>query len=122
MDASKIAVMRKGEVPTESYGEASIHWLVNRAACGSRELTLGETTLPPGGRNPLHRHPNCEEAMYVLEGEIEHVVEGTPNLRLGAGEAICIPRNLRHQAINIGVGPARLLVAFSSPERETRVD
>ena len=36
----KIAVMRKGEAPTENYGQAGIHWLISRAAVArlSREL------------------------------------------------------------------------------------
>lgn len=119
MDEPQVKVMRVGEVPSDGYAGTSIHWLVSRAANGARELTLGQTTIAPGGRNPLHRHPNCEEALYVLSGEIEHIVEGTPNLRLAAGEAVLIPRDRKHQAINIGSEPAQLLVAFSSSERET---
>ncbi len=122
MDEPIVAVMRLGEVPSEAYTSTDIHWLVSKKANGAQELTVGYTTIDPGGRNPLHRHPNCEEALYVIAGEIEHVVEGTPNVRMKAGEAILIPRNRKHQAINIGGAPARLLVAFSSPERETIVE
>jgi len=78
--------------------------------------------VAPGGKNPLHAHPNCEEALYVVAGEIEHVVEGMSNLRMRAGEAILIPPNVKHQAINVGTGPADLLVAFSTAERETVVE
>jgi len=35
-------------------------------------FSLMERTLPPGGRKPPpHFHTNCEEAFYVLEGEVE---------------------------------------------------
>ena len=119
MNEPKIAVTRRGEVPSDGYGMASIHWLVSRQTNGARELTLAVTTLPVGGSNPRHRHPNCEEALYVLSGEIEHVIEGTPNVRMRAGEAILVPRNRVHQAINVGEAPVELLVSFSSPERES---
>src|SRR5438445_11501037 len=34
-----------------------------------------ERTLPPGGRKPPpHIHTNCEEAFYVLDGEIEFLL------------------------------------------------
>jgi quercetin dioxygenase-like cupin family protein len=122
MNEPKVAVMRVGEVPGEAYTSTDIHWLVSKKTNGARELTLGYTTIEAGGRNPLHRHPNCEEALYVLAGEIEHIVEGTPNARMKAGEAILVPRNAKHQAINVGATTAELLVAFSSAERETIVE
>lgn len=122
MTEPKIAPMRKGEAPSEKYAWGDIHWLTSKGANGARELTLGSTVVEAGGRNPLHRHPNCEEVLYVVAGEIEHFVEGTPKVRMKAGEAILIPRNLKHQAINVGRVPAELLVAFSSAERETVIE
>jgi len=119
MDEPKIGVTRRGEVPTEGYGQASLHWLVSKKTNGARELTVGLTTIPAGGNNPLHRHPNCEEALYVLSGEIDHYIEGTPRMRMTAGDTILVPRNAVHQAFNVGKDPAELLVSFSSPERET---
>ena len=114
--------MREGEVPREAYPWGDIHWLVSKKANGARRLTLGHTVVAPGGRNALHAHPNCEEALYVVAGEIEHVVEGMPNLPMKAGEAILIPPRVKHQAINVGREPARLVVAFSTAERETVVE
>ena len=120
--APKIAVMRPGEVQSERYSWGDIHWLASKAANGAAELTLGVTTVEPGGKNPVHRHPNCEEVLYVISGEIEHFVEGTPRVRMRSGECILIPRNLKHQAINVGRARAQLLVAFSSAERETVIE
>lgn len=112
-------VRRAGAVPSETYPGGEIHWLVSGKVTGARELTLGQTLIEVGQRNPWHRHPNCEEALYVLAGTIEHVIEGAPNVTLRAGDALCIPRDVWHQAINIGPEPVRLLVSFSSADRET---
>jgi quercetin dioxygenase-like cupin family protein len=122
MDKPKIAVMRPDELPKEDYAWGKLQWLTSRKSNGARELTLGHTVVEFGGRNPLHRHPNCEEVLYVIAGEIEHIIEGSPNVWMKAGEAILIPRNAKHQAINIGRGSAELLVAFSSAERETIIE
>jgi quercetin dioxygenase-like cupin family protein len=108
--------------PRENYPWGEIRWPASRAACGARELTLGVTNVATGASNPVHRHPNCEEVLVVLRGEIEHFIEGTPRVRMKAGETIVIPRNLRHQARNVGASEAELLVAFSSAERETVID
>ena len=99
----------------ENYNGYGIEWLIR----GAKELTLGRTTIAVGANNPLHRHPNCEEALYVLSGRINHKIAGTPDVVLATGEAIVIPRNINHQAFNIGTEPAVLLVAFSSGDRQT---
>lgn len=112
-------VRRAGGVPSETYPGGEIHWLVSGKATGAQELTLGQTVIDVGRSNPRHRHPNCEEALYVLAGRIEHVIEGTPNVTMSAGDAICVPRDVWHQAINIGTEPVRLLVSFSSADRRT---
>jgi quercetin dioxygenase-like cupin family protein len=41
---------------------------------------------------------------------------------MAAGDTITIPRDARHRAINVGDRPAVMIVAFSSPERETIVE
>ena len=41
------------------------------------DLSLMERTLPVGGRRPPpHRHTNCSEAYFVLDGLVSVVVEG----------------------------------------------
>lgn len=114
-----VKALRPGEVPVDPYPFGDITWFVSARACGAKELTVGRTDIPVGGRNPLHRHPNCEEAIYLLKGEMDQVVEGHPTVRLKAGEAVLVPRNLNHQAINAGTVPAELLIVFSSADRQT---
>lgn len=122
MEQPRIALTRVGQVPTEMYGQASIQWLASRRANGARELTFGMTTIAPGGSSPLHRHPNCEEVLHVLRGEIDQVVEGIPTLRMRPGDTITIPRDVKHHAINASNVPAEMVVVFSSPERQTIVE
>ena len=122
MNATTSAITRVGNVPTETYGQAHIHWLASAAASGAKELTVGITTIAPGGASPLHRHPNCEEVLHMLRGEIDQVVEGQPTVRMKAGDTITIHRNVKHHAINAGQVPAEMIVVFSSPRRETIVD
>lgn len=119
--AARCVALRPGEIPVEQYGAAQICWLLNRKTAGAAELTMGRTVLPPGEGNPVHLHPNCEEALYVLGGEIEHYIRGAAQerVRLKAGEAILIPRGMVHNATNVGKGSAELLVSFSSADRMT---
>ena len=74
------------------------------------DFSLMERTLPPGGRRPpAHRHVNCSEAFFVLDGRISFVLDGQ-NLTGGPGDFLLVPRGAAHTFGNEGTEPARLLV------------
>jgi quercetin dioxygenase-like cupin family protein len=73
-------------------------------------FSLMERTLPAGGRKPPpHIHTNCEEAFYVLEGEIEFSLG--PATYVGRpGAFVLVPGGVAHTFGNAGIASARLLV------------
>jgi mannose-6-phosphate isomerase-like protein (cupin superfamily) len=74
------------------------------------DLSLMERTLPPGGRRPpAHRHANCSEAYFVLDGLVSVVVEGE-DLTVGPEGFVLVPRGTAHTFGNAGDDEARLLV------------
>jgi mannose-6-phosphate isomerase-like protein (cupin superfamily) len=74
------------------------------------DLSLMERTLPAGGRRPLpHRHTNCSEAYFVLDGRVSVVVEGE-EFDVGPEEFVLVPRGTAHTFGNAGDSEARLLV------------
>lgn len=74
------------------------------------DFSLMERTLPPGGRRPPpHRHTNCSEAYFVLDGEVT-VVVGDEELLVGPEGFVLVPRGTRHTFGNAGDVEARLLV------------
>jgi mannose-6-phosphate isomerase-like protein (cupin superfamily) len=74
------------------------------------DLSLMERTLPPGGRRPPpHRHTNCSEAYFVLDGLVSVVVEGE-ELAVGPEGFVLVPRGTAHTFGNAGHDEARLLV------------
>jgi len=80
------------------------------AAASGGDLSLMERTLPPGGRQPPpHRHTNCSEAYFGLDGLVTVTVEGA-ELALGPGDFVLVPRGTGHTFGNQSAEPARLLV------------
>jgi len=74
------------------------------------DLSLMERTLPPGGRRPPpHRHTNCSEAYFVLDGLVS-VVVGGKELTVGPEGFVLVPRGTAHTFGNAGDDEARLLV------------
>jgi quercetin dioxygenase-like cupin family protein len=74
------------------------------------DFSLMERTLPPRGRRPpAHRHTNCSEAYFVLDGLVSVVVEGE-ELAVGPEGFVLVPRGTAHTFGNAGDQEARLLV------------
>jgi mannose-6-phosphate isomerase-like protein (cupin superfamily) len=80
------------------------------AATTGGDFSLMERTVPPHGRRPLpHRHVNCSEAFWVLDGTITFVLDGVA--RHGRrDDFLLVPRGAGHTFGNDGEEPARLLV------------
>jgi len=93
-------------------------WLVNDQIAADAELTVGICIIEPGQRNGEHLHPNCEEALYVLEGECDHWL-GDEVAHLTAGMMIRCPAHLSHYAVNTGDVPMKALVCFNRADRKT---
>ena len=96
----------------------NLAWLVDAKRMDGAEQAFGIVTIETGQRNPLHRHPNCEELLYVLQGTAEHVL-GDEKVTLRPGDIIRIPRGVPHYAQAIGDGPVIAAISFSSGDRQT---
>jgi len=80
------------------------------AATTDGAFSLHERHLPPGGRTPPpHRHTNCQEAFFVLEGEVEFTLDDE-TVRRGPGTFVLVPGGVAHTFGNTSAAPARTLV------------
>ena len=80
------------------------------AAQTGGDFSLMERTLPPGARRPpAHRHVNCSEAFFVLDGLVGFNVDGADRDG-GHGDFLLVPRGAAHTFGNAGTEPGRLLV------------
>jgi quercetin dioxygenase-like cupin family protein len=75
------------------------------------EAVQAHIDFEPGSAFGNHKHPG-EEIIYVLEGELEYIVEGKPPVILKAGEVLFIPAGTIHSAKNIGNTKASELVTY----------
>jgi quercetin dioxygenase-like cupin family protein len=76
------------------------------------KLTVLETVVTPGDGPPLHIHAKADEAVYVLEGEIDFRV-GDDVYRNRAGSFLFIPRGSPHTFQNVGREAGRMLLMFT---------
>jgi quercetin dioxygenase-like cupin family protein len=81
------------------------------AAHGSDSLRVGEVTIAAKSRVPRHTHTNTEEAMVLLEGELQALV-GSQRIDIEPGDVVLAPSGTVHGFINLSDTPARLLYVF----------
>jgi quercetin dioxygenase-like cupin family protein len=86
--------------------------VINKDDTGARGIILLSSELPPGKVHLLHRHPNAEQIMYVLEGSCLALSEGEP-VRLQEDDAVFIARGEWHGVSNDTDAPVVTLVIYS---------
>lgn len=107
-----------GEAETIEFAWGRLHWLMTGRRLPDVQQTFGLAEIGPGQKNPRHYHPNCDELLYLLEGELEHTL-GESLYHLTSGALLHIPQGVTHDAHNPGRGTARMVIVYSSPDRQT---
>jgi len=103
-------VIGPGEAAKEYRARGSVMFFKALAEQDDGDFSLMERTLPPGGRRPPpHRHTNCSEAYFVLDGLVSVVVEGVERM-VGPEGFVLVPRGTAHTFGNPTEEEARLLV------------
>lgn len=74
----------------------------------TQESVLGTGELAAGGVIDRHSHHGIEMT-YVLEGEVELVIDGETPRRLKAGDSFVVPAGKVHAAKNVGAIPCKLV-------------
>jgi quercetin dioxygenase-like cupin family protein len=113
-------VNSRDEVEPDVTPFGSLRWLVNGDRCPGTALTAGEVTIRRGCKNPLHRHVDAEEILFLIEGVLEHRV-GEETYTLRAGDVLGVPRGVPHGARSVGEVDARMVVAYDNPHRSYEV-
>ena len=73
-----------------------------------------EVMVPAAERlaGPAHSHDHYEETIYGLDGVLTWTVDGKP-IKVGPGQALCIPRGAIHRFDNHGALDARALCVIT---------
>ncbi len=107
MTAPVPIIRAAGEGDKRSFYGGGIHtWKLMTEETGG-SFFLFEDTMTQGKTTPLHLHPEADEMVYVLEGEILVHVDGTES-RVRAGGMTFNPRGVPH-AFRVISDTARLL-------------
>ena len=104
-------VIRRSDVELdESNPDLKRRTLIS-AAVGAGHLEVGEVTIAPGQKIPLHIHPTHEEGVYIMEGPLDYVL-GDETGVVNAGDVVLAPARVQHEISNPGAEPRRVMFIF----------
>jgi quercetin dioxygenase-like cupin family protein len=96
------------DVDRESLPWGQLGWFSRPANTGASQLVVIEVDLMPGHGHNFHTHPDQEEMLYVVSGEVQQWIEQAPRV-LRAGDAVFIQKGVVHASFNISERAARFL-------------
>jgi quercetin dioxygenase-like cupin family protein len=108
----KTIVRERGEGEQRWFYGGGIHTWKVLAEETNGAVSIFEDTMERGKTTPLHSHPEHDEIVLVLEGEILIHADGEPR-KVGTGGLVVTPRGVAHAFI-VTSERARLL-AIATP-------
>ena len=106
MSEHEIRKVALSEVPANRKRGADIRVLLSPKTVGATSGLFGVVTLGPDEYVAEHYHPYSEEYLYVTTGRITVRLDGVQLVELAAGEALRVPKNVRHRVTNATDEPA----------------
>ena len=84
---------------------------------GAKFLKINITEYAPGTAHTLHRHPDQEEVIYILEGEgVSRTANG--DQPIGPGSFVFIPVDTDHATLNLRKDRPMKAIIIKSPPQE----
>jgi quercetin dioxygenase-like cupin family protein len=84
---------------TEPLDGKTHYWYLKPGSAVSDTLVFVRATIAPNSGHPFHRHPEMDEIIHVLEGEMEQWIEQERRV-LRPGDVAYIPRDVVHGCYN----------------------
>ncbi len=100
------------EAAREQLDWGSMTWCSRPLDTAAEKLVVIEVTLTPGGGHAFHKHPQQEEVIYVIDGQVEQWL-GEEKRTMTPGDSVFIPADKVHASFNTSKSDAKLLAILS---------
>ena len=104
-------IIRRTDVKHEEFLPGLLRLKLINAESGAGHLDVGELSIAPKQKVPLHVHHTHEEGMYVLDGPMNYVL-GEESGVVQEGDVILAPVGVEHELSNPGSKPIRVMYIF----------
>ncbi len=97
-----------GQTKWDSLDWGRLGWISNPTSTGAAQLTVINAKFLPGNGHDFHKHPDQEEVIYVIAGQVEQWVDRDKRI-LGPGDAAFIPAGMVHASFNVGTDEVSII-------------
>lgn len=108
----KTPFITEAETMKEEFDGRTNVWVCHPKITNAKDLQICRANFPPGEGHSFHHHPELEEVIYVIEGEIEQWVGKEKHL-LKVGEVAHILPGVVHATFNVSQTNAVILAILS---------
>lgn len=95
-------LIRKQDIDTLTNSGIRSRQLIFPENSTSTRITITLVTMPPGARNPPHRHPSSEQVWVALQGNGLLLLENEAREPFAAGDVVRFEDNEFHGFENTG--------------------
>ena len=108
----KTPFITEAEAMKEDFKGRTNYWMCRPEITHAKDLQVCRAVLPPGECHNFHHHPELEEVIYVLAGEVEQWV-GEEKQLLTVGEVAHMLPGVVHATFNKSCEDAVILAILS---------
>ena len=117
-------VIHTDDVPAIRVEDRVLQWIV-----GPKSLTPSDCCSscivkfqPGASAKPPHSHNDCEEAIFILSGTGEMLLEGGESRPVKAGDFLLMRKNEIHMLTNTGREDMKAICFYSAPTDNSKYD
>ncbi|MHC4878446.1 MAG: STAS domain-containing protein [Planctomycetota bacterium] len=111
--------LRRDESTAETFAWGKVSWKIGPPANGSEFNRVARVDIFAHQGEPFHRHPETEEIVIVLSGDIEYWIDRYSH-HLTAGDTVTVPPSVVHGCYNTTDTAAQMLVIHAPiPDDDT---
>ncbi len=100
--------MMSANTPPEVLDWGKLRWMSHPPSTGAGQLTVIEVNITPGNGHDFHKHPDQEEVIYCISGQVEQWLDQEKRI-FGPGDSVFIGADVVHASFNTGDSDAKLL-------------
>ena len=117
--SAKFRIADEVERTPREWGEVAL--LCHPQSTGAKQLTVVQAIITPSQGHGFHKHPDQEEVIYVLIGEVEQWLDRDKRI-LRPGDSVFIPAGMVHASFNAGKHHATILAVFGPSAGEGGIE
>lgn len=108
-------LIRKQDIETLSNSAVRSRQLIFPENSNSKRITVTRVTLPPGAKNPPHRHATSEQVWVALHGTGRLLLDDDVTAEFAAGDVVRFEDNEYHGIENTGAAEFEYIAITSPP-------